>query len=46
MEKETVSTVEKNVLAYFDKHDVQYLTEDAVFTNLSTGDEAPGKGRN
>lgn len=43
MEKETVSTVEKNVLAYFDKHDVQYLTEDAVFTNLSTGDEARGR---
>ncbi len=43
MEKVTVSDVKKNVLAYFEEHDVQYLTEDAVFTNLSTGDEARGR---
>ena len=43
MERATVSTVEKNVLTYFEKHDVQYLTEDAVFINLSTGDEARGR---
>ena len=43
MERATVSTVEKNVLTYFEKHDVQYLAEDAVFVNLSTGDEARGR---
>ena len=43
MENAAVSSTEKNVLAYFENHDVQYLAEDAVFTNLSTGDESKGR---
>lgn len=43
MAEEAVSIAEKNVLAYFENHDVQYLAEDAVFINLATGQEARGR---
>jgi predicted ester cyclase len=32
-----------NMENYFKTHDVKYVHEDAVFTNMSTGDEARGR---
>ena len=33
----------KNMEAYFNTHDVQYVTEDAVFINMSNGEETRGR---
>lgn len=33
----------KNMEAYFDTHDVKYVTEDAVFINMGTGEETRGR---
>lgn len=33
----------KNMKAYFETHDVQYVAEDAVFTNMGTGEKYEGK---
>ena len=38
VQNETLSLTEQNLLAYFETHDVKYVTEDARFKNLSTGD--------
>ena len=38
-----VSTSQKNMEAYFATHDVQYIAEDAVFTNMSNGDKTVGR---
>lgn len=37
------ASTQNNVLAYFETHDVNYLTEDAVFKNLSTGETYTGR---
>jgi predicted ester cyclase len=43
LEKEEISLAQKNVEAYFNTHDVQYITEDAVFTSMNTGEETRGR---
>jgi len=43
LEKEEISLAKKNVEAYFNTHDVQYVAEDAVFTSMNTGEETHGR---
>ncbi|MGZ5189689.1 MAG: ester cyclase [Flavisolibacter sp.] len=43
VQNETLSLTEKNLLAYFETHDVKYVTEDASFKNLSTGEVHTGR---
>lgn len=43
VERDLLSLAKKNVQAYFDSHDVKYLTEDAVFTHMASGREFKGK---
>ena len=43
LEKEVTSSTKKNLETYFATHDVQYITKDAVFTNMSSGEEAKGR---
>jgi hypothetical protein len=43
LEREEISLAKKNVEAYFNTHDVQYVTEDAVFTSMNTGEETRGR---
>jgi predicted ester cyclase len=43
LEREEISLAKKNVEAYFNSHDVQYVTEDAVFTSMNTGEETHGR---
>src|SRR6185436_19053722 len=38
-----VSNTQKNMEAYFNSHDVQYVAEDAVFTHMSSGDRYEGR---
>jgi len=38
-----LSLAQKNMLDYFQTHDVKYIAEDAVFKNLSTGQAHKGK---
>jgi len=41
--KDTLSIVQKNMIDYFETHDVKYIHENAVFTNMSTGETHRGK---
>ena len=43
VQNETLSLTERNLLAYFETHDVKYVTEDARFKNLSTGEVHTGR---
>jgi predicted ester cyclase len=43
VQNETLSLTEQNLLAYFETHDVKYVTEDAKFKNLSTGEVHTGR---
>ena len=43
LEKDVLSTAKENVKTYFQTHDVKYVTEDAVFKNLGTGEEYVGR---
>ena len=43
LEREEISLAQKNVEAYFNTHDVQYVAEDAVFTSMNTGEETRGR---
>ncbi len=43
LETEVITSTKKNLEAYFATHDVQYVTEDAVFTNMSSGEKAKGR---
>ncbi|MGZ8538993.1 MAG: ester cyclase [Flavisolibacter sp.] len=43
VQNETLSMTEQNLLAYFETHDVKYVTEDASFKNLSTGEVHKGR---
>ena len=43
LQKKSPSTTEKNIRAYLETHDAKYVTEDAVFKNLSTGEEYKGR---
>jgi hypothetical protein len=41
--KESLTRAQQNVQAYFQNHDVQYLSEDAVFKLMGTGQEYRGR---
>jgi predicted ester cyclase len=43
LEKQDVSTTRKNIEAYFNTHDVQFVAEDAVFTHMGSGDKFEGR---
>jgi steroid delta-isomerase-like uncharacterized protein len=43
LKSETLSVAQTNMLDYFQTHDVKYVTEDAVFRNLSTGESYTGR---
>lgn len=43
LSKDALALAEKNLLAYFDTHDVQYVAENAVFKHMSTGEEYKGR---
>ncbi len=43
LEREEISLAKKNVEAYFNTHDVQYVTEDAIFVSMNTGEETRGR---
>ncbi|HYC29665.1 MAG TPA: hypothetical protein VEB42_12625, partial [Chitinophagaceae bacterium] len=42
-EQGALSTTQKNMLVYFETHDLKYVAEDAVFKNLSTGEVYTGR---
>ena len=39
----TLSKSQTNMEAYIRTHDVKYIAEDAVYTNLATGEETRGR---
>ena len=41
--KESISSLEETFLNWAETHDVKYVTEDAVFKNLGTGEEYKGR---
>ena len=43
LERQDISLAKQNVEAYFATHDVQYVTEDAVFVSMNTGEETHGR---
>ena len=43
LQKEALSLAQKNVLAYFETHDVKFIAEDAIFKNLNTGEIHKGR---
>ena len=43
MENPVLATTKQNLLNYFETHDVQYVAEDAIFHNLSTGEVYKGR---
>ena len=43
LKKGSLAETQKNMQAYFDRHDVKYVAEDAVFTNMGTGEETKGR---
>ena len=40
---ETLSLAQKNMMAYLQNRDMQYIAEDAVYRNLATGEEYRGR---
>jgi len=43
LEQQDISITRKNVEEYFSTHDVKFITEDAVFTSMNTGDQTVGR---
>lgn len=43
LQKDALATAQKNMLSYFDTHDVKYVAEDAVFKNMNTGETHKGR---
>lgn len=43
LEQNALVLVQQNMEAYMTTHDVQYVAEDAVFVNMSTGEETVGR---
>lgn len=41
--EQEVSTTTRNMQAYFNSHDVQYVAEDAVFTHMNSGERYEGR---
>lgn len=43
MEKKSISTTQQNMDSFFKTHDAKYVAEDAVYINMSTGEETKGR---
>ena len=43
VKKVSLEQVQKNMMDYFDTHDVKYVAEDATFIHLGTGEETKGR---
>ncbi|RYZ30823.1 MAG: hypothetical protein EOO10_01425 [Chitinophagaceae bacterium] len=43
LKSEALSLAQKNMLDYFETHDVKYVTEDSVFRNMNTGETYSGR---
>lgn len=43
LQKDKLALTRKNLLDYFETHDVKYIAEDAVFKHMSTGESWKGK---
>jgi predicted ester cyclase len=43
LQQKTPSTAEKNLLAFFETHDIKYVAEDAVFKSMNTGESYKGR---
>ena len=43
LEKKSISTTQQNMESFFKTHDARYVAEDAVFKNMSTGEETKGR---
>ena len=43
LEQNLLTLTQENMQAYLRTHDVQYVAEDAVFVNMSTGEETVGR---
>lgn len=43
MGKQSLSLAQKNMMDYWQNHDLKYVAEDAVFKNISTGEEYRGR---
>jgi predicted ester cyclase len=43
LQKEALALAQKNILAYFETHDVKFIAEDAIFKNLNTGEIHKGR---
>lgn len=43
LEKKSISTTQQNMESFFKTHDAKYVAEDAVFKNMSTGEETKGR---
>lgn len=43
LERDLLSISQQNMEAYMKTHDVQYVAEDAVFKNMSSGEETVGR---
>ncbi len=41
--KVSITETRKNMKAYFETHDVKYVVEDAVFTDMGTGEKTRGR---
>jgi hypothetical protein len=39
----SVSKTQQNMEAYFKTHDIRYVADDAIFINMSSGEETKGK---
>lgn len=43
LERENLSVTEQNINAYLHDHDIQFVAEDAVFTQMDTGQQIHGR---
>lgn len=43
LKSEALQLAEKNMRAYFASHDIRYITDDAVFRNMGTGETYRGR---
>ncbi len=43
LNKSELDLAKKNMQAYFNSHDVQYVAEDAVFINMGSGERTEGR---
>ncbi len=43
MEKKSIATIQQNIESFFKTHDSKYIATDAIFTNMSTGEQTKGR---